>query len=147
MCLRLNHTPTHTQPETSDIPTNPETFPFLTSSYHTLSLRFDLLFKARYSSALSCGIPYVHTGLWACLFPRACDEFRTFPYARYLKHLSLRCGILHRAFELLLLTGRMKIQEFSYEHNANVSTLSAHVPTQAKQKHHNTYMHQGISIE
>lgn len=43
MCLCLNHTPTHTQPQTSDIPTYPETFRFLTSSYHTLRLHFDLL--------------------------------------------------------------------------------------------------------
>lgn len=44
MCLRLNHTPTHTQPQTSDIPANPQTFRYLTSSYHTLRLRFDLVF-------------------------------------------------------------------------------------------------------
>lgn len=45
MCLCLNHTPTHTHtlPKTSDIPAHPKTFRYLTSSYHTLRLSFDLL--------------------------------------------------------------------------------------------------------
>ena len=67
MCLRLNHTPTHTQPPTSDIPTNPQTFQYLTSSYHTLRLGFDLLFT-HIIFASSCGIPYVYSQLWKYLF-------------------------------------------------------------------------------
>lgn len=88
MCLCLNHTPTHTQPQTFDIPTKPETFRYLTSSYHTLRLRLDLPFDAHFSSALSCCIPCVGCWLWKYLLfesmrwmwhicfagPRTCSE-------------------------------------------------------------------------
>lgn len=41
--ITLPHTHTHTLPKTSDIPAHPKTFRYLTSSYHTLRLSFDLL--------------------------------------------------------------------------------------------------------
>lgn len=65
MCLCLNHTPTHTQPQTSDIPTNPETFWYLTSSYHALWLHFDLLLSHIIFCVITWRPPHI-VQLWKC---------------------------------------------------------------------------------
>lgn len=75
MCLRLNHTPTHTQPQTSDIPTNPETFRYLTSSYHTLRLCFDLLLTRIILQRYHVASPIYILSFENICFLRARDEF------------------------------------------------------------------------
>lgn len=75
MCLCLNHTPTHTQAQTSDIPSNPETFRYLTSSYHTLRFRFDLLLTRIILQRYHVASPVCILGFENICFLRACDEF------------------------------------------------------------------------
>lgn len=75
MCLRLNHTPTYTQPQTPDIPTNPETFGCLTSSYHTLLLRFDLPLSHVIPQCYHVESPMHVFRFEEICFLSACDEF------------------------------------------------------------------------
>lgn len=91
MCLRLNHAPTHTQPQTSGISTKPETFSCLTSSYYTFRPRFDLILTHINLLRYHVTPPCMFSALTIFVFLRACDEFGA--QAQYLKHLSVRCGV------------------------------------------------------
>lgn len=119
MCLCLNRAPTHTRPQTSGISTKPETFRYLTWSYYTFRLRFDLILT---HISLSCyhvtPAAYVLGSENIC-FLWTCDEFgtsalRRLEHAQYLKHLSVRCGALHSELTFISHCERLQISSFGW---------------------------------